>query len=120
MMNLTIEEWTPGHQRWQELVQMIDDENQTHWAFNSYFEQFARHFLVALKKNEIVGFLMFVVWEIGPHDREHKVIRLCGKVLTEAKVIAFGVRESHRRQGVGRLLQEQLLKRAKQLARFPR
>lgn len=114
-MSLIIEEWSSEHPEWQELVQAIADEGQTQWAFASFFEQFQRHFLVALQKGKIVGFVMFVVWEIGPHDRNYPPLQLNGRRLTEAKVIAFGVAETHRRKGIGRALQESTLKRAKEL-----
>lgn len=110
-----IEEMTPDHPEWQELVDVITQENQTGWAFNQYFEQFARYFLAAKQEGKIVGFLMFVVWDIGPHDRDHPPIQVEGQTLREAKIIAFGVREAYRRQGIGRALQEYTLKRAKEL-----
>lgn len=110
-----IEEMTPDHPEWQELVDVITQENQTGWAFNQYFEQFARYFLAAKQEGKIVGFLMFVVWDIGPHDRDHPPIQVEGQTLREAKILAFGVREAYRRQGIGRALQEYTLKRAKEL-----
>lgn len=110
-----IEEMTPDHPEWQELVDVITQENQTGWAFNQHFEQFARYFLAAKQEGKIVGFLMFVVWDIGPHDRDHPPIQVEGQTLREAKIIAFGVREAYRRQGIGRALQEYTLKRAKEL-----
>ncbi|RKU32383.1 hypothetical protein C6496_24190 [Candidatus Poribacteria bacterium] len=111
----SIEEMTPDHPDWQELVNVITQENQTGWAFNQHFEQFARYFLAAKQEGKIVGFLMFVVWDIGPHDRDHPPIQVDGQTLREAKIIAFGVKEAYRRQGIGKALQEYTLKRAKEL-----
>ena len=113
--SFSIEEMTPDHPDWQELVDVITQENQTGWAFNSHFEQFARYFLAAKQDGDIVGFLMFVVWDIGPHDRNHPPVQMDGQTLREAKIIAFGVKETYRRQGIGRALQEYTLKRAKEL-----
>ncbi len=113
--NVSIEEMTPDHPEWAELVDIIAHENQTGWAFNSYFERFARYFLAAKRDGDIVGFLMFVVWDIGPHDRDQPPIQLHGKNLREAKIIAFGVKAAFRRQGIGRALQEYTLNRAKAL-----
>ena len=110
-----IEEMTPNHPEWQALVDVITQENQTGWAFNPHFEQFARYFLAAKRDGDIVGFLMFVVWDIGPNDRDHPPVQLNGKTLREAKIIAFGVKEAYRRQGIGRALQEYTLQRAKEL-----
>ena len=56
-----------------------------------------------------------MVWEIGPHDRGHPPVKRDGKVLTEAKIIAFGVPPTQRRQGIGRALQEHVLRRAQAL-----
>ncbi|MEM7737328.1 MAG: GNAT family N-acetyltransferase [Deinococcota bacterium] len=125
-MHLLIESWTPTHERWPDLVAVIAAEQQTQWAFHTHFEKFPRHFLVArqyqdnqsIDNQDIVGFLMFVVWEIGPHDHDHPPIQHQGKPLTEAKIIAFGVQKAHRRQGIGRRLQEEVLRRAKDLGCF--
>ncbi len=111
-MNITLEDWSPENPRWQELVQVITEDKQAS-ALDSFFDQFQRYFLVALKEGNIVGYLMFVVWEMGPNDRGHKPIQLKGKTLTEAKIIAFGVKKDQRRQGIGRALQEETIKRAK-------
>ncbi len=114
-MNIVVEEWTPDHLHWQALIKVIEDEHQTDWAFDSFFEQFPRTFLVALDDDAVVGFLMFVVWAIGPYDRNHPLIKLNGEVLMEAKIIASGVRDAYRRRGIGRTLQEYTLHRAKEL-----
>ncbi len=113
--DIAIEEVDSDHPDWRELVQVIDEENQTHWAFEKHFEPFARHFVAAKLNDRIVGFLMFVVWDIGPHDRGYATLKFGGKTLTEAKIIAFGVRKDHRRRGIGRALQEYVLNRAREL-----
>ena len=48
-----------GHQR----------EGQAKEAFDPFFGRFQRHYVAARQSGRVVGFLMFVVWEIGPHDR---------------------------------------------------
>ena len=113
--HFSIEEMTPDHSEWQELVDVITQENQTGWAFNQHFEQFVRYFLAAKQEGKIVGFLMFVVWDIGPNDRGHPPVEMDGKKLREAKIIAFGVKKAYRRRGIGRALQEYTLQRAKEL-----
>ena len=113
--SFSIEEMASDHPEWQELVDVITQENQAGWAFNPHFEQFARYFLAAKQDGNIVGFLMFVVWDIGPHDRDHPPIQMAGKTLREAKIIAFGVKKPYRRRGIGRGLQEYTLKRAREL-----
>ena len=110
---LSIEELTADHPDWQEFVALVNDLNQEGWAFNPYFEQLSRYFLAAKKDGIIVGFLMFVVWDIGPHDRDHPPIQIYGKTLREAKILAFGVKEGYRRQGVGTALQAYTIKQAR-------
>ncbi len=109
----TIEELTTDHPDWQEFVTLVNDLNQEGWAFNPYFERFSRYFLAAKQDGMIVGFLMFVIWDIGPHDRGHPAIEMHGKTLKEAKILAFGVREGYRRQGIGTALQEYTIQQAK-------
>ncbi len=109
----SIAELTPGHPDWQEFVALVKDLNQDGWAFNPYFEQFSRYFLAAKQDGTIVGFLMFVVWDIGPYDRDHPPIEIHGKTLKEAKILAFGVKDGYRRQGIGTALQEYTIKQAK-------
>ena len=111
--HLSIEELTADHPDWQDFVTLVKDVNQDGWAFNPYFEQFSRYFLAAKQDGAIVGFLMFVVWDIGPHDRDHPPIQIHGKTLKEAKILAFGVKKEYRRQGIGRALQEYTIKQAK-------
>ena len=115
LLCFSIEEMTLDHPEWQELVDVIAHEKQTGWAFNPHFKQFARYFLAAKQDGDIVGFLMFVVWDIGPNDRDQPPVQIHEKTLREAKIIAFGVKKSYRRQGIGRALQEYTLKRAKAL-----
>ena len=109
----SIEELTSDHPDWQEFVALVNAVHQADWAFNPYFERFSRYFLAAKQDNTIVGFLMFVVWDIGPHDRDHPPIEIHGKTLKEAKILAFGVKDGYRRQGIGRALQEYTIKQAK-------
>ncbi len=110
---LSIEEVTADHPDWQDFVALVKDTNQEGWAFNPYFEQFSRYFLAAKQNRIIVGFLMFVVWDIGPHDRDHPPIQIHGKTLKEAKILAFGVKEGYRRQGIGTALQEYTINQAR-------
>ena len=113
---MVIEELTARHPDWQQYVSVITDEGQDKWAFDAHFEPFSRHSVMAKQAGDIVGFLMYVVWDIGPHDRDHPRILVEGKPLKEAKIIAFGVKQSHRRRGIGRALQQHTLDRAQALA----
>jgi GNAT superfamily N-acetyltransferase len=102
---LTIEHWSDGHERWPELVALLEREDQLSWVRL----RTDAIVLAAHDSEAVLGFLAFFVQEIGPPDD-------CPALgLTEAKVLAFGVREESRRQGVGRALQLELLVRAAEL-----
>ena len=111
----SIRELTPDDRDWAEYVEVINGEGQARWAFDVHFEPFPRHFVMAKQNGRVVGFLMYVVWDIGPNDRGQRALMVDGRTLTEAKIIAFGVKKEYRRQGIGRALQEHTLRRAKAL-----
>ena len=110
-----IQELTPDDRDWAEYVEVINGEGQARWAFDAHFESFPRHFVMAKQNGRVVGFLMYVVWDIGPNDRGQRALMVDGRPLTEAKIIASGVKKEYRRQGIGRALQEHTLHRAKAL-----
>ena len=110
-----IHELTPEHPEWQEYVEVIKGEGQERWAFSPDFERFSRNYVVAKQDGRVVGFLMYVIWKIGPNDRGHPPLIVDGEPLIEAKIIAFGVKETYRRHGIGMALQEHVLRRAKSL-----
>lgn len=111
---ITIEEWSETHPRWPELMAFIAVQNQTNWVnFKADFH-LSSHLLVARLDEVIAGFLRFVIQEIGP-DMDCPPVIFEGVLLTEAKVLAFGVDPAYRRQGIGWALQESLLGRAKKL-----
>jgi GNAT superfamily N-acetyltransferase len=105
MTGLQIEEWTATHSRWPAVVQLLEEAGQLSWVANAP----SPLHLVAVVDGAPIGFLAFIVQEIGPADN-------CPPLgLTEAKVVAFGVREDARRRGVGTALQLRLLERARDL-----
>lgn len=112
---VAIHELTPEHPEWQDYVDVIKGAGQERWAFSADFARFPRHYVAAKRSGRVVGFLTYVIWEIGPNDRGHPPLVVDGVPLMEAKIIAFGVKEAHRRQGIGRALQEHVLRRAKAL-----
>jgi ribosomal protein S18 acetylase RimI-like enzyme len=110
---IMVEEWGETHPRWPELVEFIAGQHQTSWVnFKADFHH-SSHLLVAQQGEAIMGFLRFVIQDIGP-DMDCPPVTLNGVILTEAKVLAFGVDPAYRRQGIGRALQEELLRQAKQ------
>ena len=44
----------------------VNGEGQGRWAFDAHCERFPRHYVMARKGGDIVAFLMYVVWPIGP------------------------------------------------------
>ncbi|HEY1016624.1 MAG TPA: GNAT family N-acetyltransferase [Herpetosiphonaceae bacterium] len=101
----SIEEWTPEHERWTELLALIEAEGQADWvAFRADFHR-SSHLLVAGAGAAIAGFLRLAIQPIGP-DMGCPPLTLAGAELTEAKVLAFGVPAAWRRRGAGRALQE--------------
>jgi GNAT superfamily N-acetyltransferase len=109
---LVIEEWDETHPRWAELQQHIATQNQTNWVkFKADFHR-SSHLLVARQDEAIVGFLRYVIQEIGA-DEDRPSVTVKGVPLIEAKVLAFSVSPDRRRQGIGRVLQENLLHQAK-------
>ncbi len=115
--HFTIEAWQPTHPRWRELVDAVAEQGQSDWVNFTAEWHHSSHMLVAQQDGEILGFLRFVVQEIGP-DNDCPPVQRDGQTLREAKVLAFAVEEAHRRHGVGRALQERLIDEAKALGLF--
>jgi GNAT superfamily N-acetyltransferase len=109
--DITIEEWEPRHTRWLELLAIVNHLNQMDWFTFTAEWHTSSHVLVARRNSEIVGFLRFVIQDIGP-EMDCPPIQWKGENLREAKVIAFGVLPDQRRQGIGRKLQEALREQA--------
>ena len=107
----TIEEWQPTHPRRNQLLDVVAEQGQSDWVNFAGEWHHSSHMLVAHQADEILGFLRFVVQEIGP-DSDLLPVQLDGQNLREAKVLAFAVIETHRRRGVGRALQERLIDEA--------
>lgn len=105
--DITIEEWDSEHPRWSDLLRLVAELDQMEWLTFTAAWHTSSHVPVALQDAEIVGFLRFVVQDIGP-EADCPPVQWNGETLTEAKVIAFGVAPARRRQGVGRKLQESL------------
>jgi GNAT superfamily N-acetyltransferase len=111
---LTIEEWGPHHHRWKDVLALVAELNQMEWFTFDAEWHLSSHVLVAQRGSNVVGFLRFVVQEIGP-DAGCPAVQWNGKLLHEAKVIAFGVPAADQRQGIGRKLQDALRQRAEAL-----
>ena len=103
-----IEEWHLDHPRWPEVFELIENLGQVRWVtFNAAWHT-STHLLVASTPNHVVGFLRYVIQDIGVEE-DLPPVTLKDTTLREAKVIAFGVAPDRRRQGIGRALQEHLI-----------
>jgi GNAT superfamily N-acetyltransferase len=111
---LVIEEWSETHPRWPELMRVVEGLHQSNWVTGKADFRLSSHMLVARREQEIIGFLRFVTQEIGT-DEDRPSVLFNGTALIEAKILAFGVVEAYRKQGVGRKLQEAALRQAKEL-----
>jgi GNAT superfamily N-acetyltransferase len=105
---MQIEAWTRDHPRWPLLAALIADLHQTNWVAFSADWHLGSHMLVASQEGAVMGFLRYVIQPIGVED-DLPAVTLAGQTLLEGKVLAFGVAPAHRRQGIGRQLQERLI-----------
>ncbi|NOK70710.1 MAG: hypothetical protein GFH27_549357n73 [Chloroflexi bacterium AL-W] len=106
-MNTTtvhIEEWLSNHPRWNEVVTLIERLGQTRWVAFDAAWHISTHVLVAFTSEHVIGFLRYVIQDIGAEEAVPPITRN-GTILREAKVIAFGVAPDKRRQGIGGALQ---------------
>jgi GNAT superfamily N-acetyltransferase len=109
----TVEEWTPIHPRWNDLLAAVEAQDQSEWVSFTADFHISSHVLVVLASERIAGFLRYVVQQIGP-DMGCPPVTFDGKPLTEAKVLAFAVDSAYRRNGFGRALQEDVVRRARE------
>ena len=111
----TIQEWDEAHPRWMEFVQCLEQTapEQTPFVLGEYSRNLPCYLAVALKEEQVVGFLRFGIQQIGPEANCPPLI-LNGVALTEAKIHAFAVREEQRGQGIGTALQKWAIGRAKE------
>ncbi len=111
-----IEEWDETHPRWREFIACLEEvaPEQTPFVFGEYYRAYQPYLLVALQRNEIVGFLRFAVQPIGL-EAKCPALSLDNVQLTEAKIHAFAVHPNARGQGIGTALQRQTIRRAKEI-----
>lgn len=111
---LHVEIWDAAHPRWAALLAVTDQLGQKPWASHWQAWFVSDHMLVALRGEEIAGFLRLVRQLIGP-DMNCATVTIAGAPLIEAKVMVFGVLPAYRRQGVGQALQEAAIAAARRL-----
>lgn len=91
---------------------LIDELGQGDWVRFAAGFHLSSHLLAAVPQDgPPVGFCRYVVQPVGP-DTGCPPVTLDGQVVTEAKILAFGVRERSRRTGVGTALQRAVIEAA--------
>jgi GNAT superfamily N-acetyltransferase len=105
------------HTLWPELLELVKSvEQRLEWLTSKEDYHLSNHVLVAVENNVLIGFLRFTVREFGwPLGDGISPITFNGKKLIEAKVETFGVRKNYQNKGVGRVLQKETMKRAKEI-----
>jgi GNAT superfamily N-acetyltransferase len=109
-----IVEWQAHHARWRELLAAVATLGQSDWATASAPFHRSSYLLVAEQAGELTGFLRLVIQEIGP-ELDRPPVKFGDEVLTEAKILAFGVLPEFRGRGIGRMLQEAAIARASEV-----
>lgn len=110
--SFSIKSWSADHPRYPELTALIARLEQEDWVAFKADWHLADHMIVALSDGAVVGFLRYVIQEIGVEEDQPSFM-LDGEPLREVKVIAFGVAPEHRRKGIGRALQERLIEESR-------
>ncbi len=113
-MQVKISLFKPDYPRWNDLLNCVEAEGQRRWLEFSFEHHLSSHVLGATQGDNIAGFLRFAVQQIGPPDDCPPLIAN-GAELTEAKILAFGVPERFRRQGIGAQLQQHAIHHAREL-----
>lgn len=110
---VVVERWSSDHPRWRDLMALPDVIDLNLEAKTQYWH-LGTFTLVALKGDEIVGVLRFWTQQIGV-DEDKPVFEVGGEPAIEAKVVTLHVVERHRRQGIGRRLQLEAVRWAREL-----
>jgi ribosomal protein S18 acetylase RimI-like enzyme len=101
--HITISEWHKDNTRWSELEKCIQELGQKRWFDTRCDFHLSETVIVAHTPQNVIGFLRYVVQEIGP-DNELPSRKLGNEVLREGKILAYGVLPSHRNRGIGTAL----------------
>lgn len=109
MRYIPINTWDDNHPNWNDLKTIIEDIGQTDWVNFHADWHLKSTILVAEIQNKPVGFLRYVIQNIGAEE-DLPAIEFENQILKESKILAFGVLASHHRQGIGRSLQQRLIK----------
>lgn len=119
MINFDIIEVDQSHILWNDLFDLaltIDKRNRN-WLVDCPDHFISSHNLVAIENKNLLGFLRFSVQRLGKRERKPLIV-IDNQILIEAYVETFGVSVKYRRQGIGRALQNEAMKRAKEKGCF--
>lgn len=113
---VAFEEWESSHPRFPEFLEFVQAvaPEQHPFVTGEYYARCTSHLLIALDQDAIAGAIRFAIQSIGPEAR-CPALQLDGVPLTEAKIHVFAVRPASRGQGIGTLLQQWAIRRAREL-----
>jgi GNAT superfamily N-acetyltransferase len=110
------EEWDSSHPRFPRFLEFLQTvaPEQIPFVTGEPYARWTSHLLVALDQGVVAGAIRFAVQPIGP-EAHCPTLQLDGVPLTEGKIHVFAVRPESRGQGVGTLLQQWAIRRAREL-----
>ena len=111
---VAIERWDHTHPRWTALLAACEAMDQGGLEEKMCDFHLGLYTCVACTRDEVAGFARFWTQQIGI-DEDKPSFAYRGQPAIEAKVVAFGVRAPWQRQGLGRQLQFEIVRWARQL-----
>jgi len=111
----SIEIWSEKHPKYQDFLECLKKvvPDQLPFVEGDFYRNVPTCLYVATFEQIVIGFLRIAIQPIGP-EANCPPLTYKGKILSEAKIHAFAVREEYRNQGVGRALQEKAISLAKE------
>jgi GNAT superfamily N-acetyltransferase len=116
LSQVIFEEWNTTHPRFPEFLQFLQEvePDQLPFVVGERYAPYTCPLLVALVAGEPAGAIRFAMQPIGSEER-CPALYIDGVLLTEAKIHVFVVRPDSRGRGIGRALQQWVIRRAGEL-----
>ena len=112
----SLQELAEDHPRWPDFVRCLEETapEQAPFVLGDYARHLPCCLSAAFSNDQVVGFLRFGIQPVGAEEQCPPLL-LNGVTLTEAKIHAFAVHSKCRGQGIGTALQQQAIRRAREL-----
>jgi len=111
----TIQEITPTQEAWERFLDFVKEQGEIETnrilLDEDYFLE--SHILVAWNEHHPLGYLRYIHQRLGEGE-DRPLVKFSDKVLVEVKVLAFYVLPGYRNRGIGRRLQLELIRRARE------